>query len=176
MTDTTTDIHAHTSSDAASETQTAATPRDPRHQRRILIMQHLFAHTFGESSPEKAKVMLPEAFEVSFEDEESQTAEFDTNQAQTLRETVLAILENLAEIDSQLQAVAPERPLKDINKVDLAILRMIMFESLQKKTPKKVLINEAVELAKQFGTESSPKFVNGVLGKLLMTADENNKE
>jgi N utilization substance protein B len=43
-----------------------------------------------------------------------------------------------------------------------------MFESLQEKTPKKVLINEAIELAKEYGTESSPKFINGVLGKLVM--------
>jgi len=72
-----------------------------------------------------------------------------------------------AQLDSIIQQYAPERPLSDINKVDLAILRLIVFESKHKKTPKKVLINEAVELAKQFGSEGSPKLVNGVLGKLF---------
>lgn len=176
MTDTTTDTQTLTTASETTEIQEKTAPKDPRHQRRILLMQHLFAHTFGETSPGKAKEMLPEAFEASFEEDEDQIAQLDLNQSRTLRETVTAIIENITDLDTQIQAVAPERPLKDINKVDLAILRMIMFESLQKKTPKKVLINEAVELAKQFGTESSPKFVNGVLGKLLMTADEEKKE
>ena len=177
MTDTHTDITAHTTSTevqptAETTSPTQATPKDPRHQRRIVTMQHLFAQTFGETSPEKAQEMLPEAFEVSFEDEEENETTFDSNQAHSIQETVTAIIQSIPEIDAQLQETAPERPLKDINKVDLAILRMIMFESLQKKTPKKVLINEAVELAKNFGTDSSPKFVNGVLGKLLMQQAE----
>jgi len=88
----------------------------------------------------------------------------------TENDKIRQIIALLPSIDASLQEAAPERPLKDINKVDLAILRVIMFESLQKKTPKKVLINEAVELAKEFGTDSSPKFINGVLGKLLMQA------
>lgn len=162
--------------DAQEQSQTQAQPqaatRDPRHQRRILIMQHLFAQTFGETSPEKAQEMLPEAFAISFEDENENPIPILNDQAQSIKETVVEIIEHLPEIDVQLQETAPERPLKDINKVDLAILRMIMFESLQKKTPRKVLINEAVELAKHFGTDSSPKFVNGVLGKLLMQSED----
>jgi N utilization substance protein B len=176
MTDIKTNTQTLAPASEITEIQQKAAPKDPRHQRRILLMQHLFAHTFGETSPEKAREMLPESFEASFEEDEDQIIQLDINQAKTLRETVAAIIENVSELDTQIQAVAPERPLEDINKVDLAILRMIMFESLQKKTPKKVLINEAVELAKQFGTESSPKFVNGVLGKLLMTPDEETKE
>lgn len=78
------------------------------------------------------------------------------------------LLRSLDSIDEILAPIAPERPLADINKVDLAILRLIVFEWKEKQTPPKVLINEAVELAKQFGTDSSPKFVNGVLGKLLL--------
>lgn len=89
---------------------------------------------------------------------------------------VKPILEKLDEIDQLLQQFAPERPLADINKVDLAILRLIMFESIDKQTPKKVLINEAVELAKEFGSDSSPKFVNGVLGRLLMGNDQGKKQ
>ncbi len=114
---------------------------DPRHQRRIALMQALFAYTFTQS--------------------------FDQVDPELITE-IQDIVADLPEIDVQLQAVAPERPLEDINKVDLAILRLIMFESRYKKTPKKVLLDEAVELAKEFGTESSSGFVNGVLGKLLI--------
>lgn len=82
--------------------------------------------------------------------------------------TVWKILSSLENLDQQIQAVAPERPLQQINQIDLAILRLILYESLNKKTPVKVLINEAVELAKEFGSDSSSRFVNGVLAKLLL--------
>jgi transcription antitermination protein NusB len=115
---------------------------DPRHQKRIKLMQSLFARTFTDADQDEA-------------DEE-------------IKVEINRIIKDLDDIDQTLQKHAPERPLDSINKVDLAILRLIVFESIHKKTPKKVLINEAVELAKEFGTDSSPKFVNGVLGKLLI--------
>ena len=77
------------------------------------------------------------------------------------------LLSQLKEIDQLIQEHAPERPLADINKVDLAILRSIVFEWRLGQVPKKVLIDEAVELAKEFGTESSPRFVNGVLAHIV---------
>lgn len=82
------------------------------------------------------------------------------------------LLRNLASIDDQIKSVATERPLSEINKVDLAILRLIMFEWSNKETPPKVLINEAIELAKRFGADASPMFVNGVLGKLIINNNE----
>lgn len=84
------------------------------------------------------------------------------------KEFLSAIFDHLASLDQEIASAAPERPVADINKVDLAILRLSVFESKEEKTPKKVIINEAIELAKEFGSESSPKFVNAVLGKLLM--------
>jgi transcription antitermination factor NusB len=121
---------------------------DHRHDKRIKIMQDVFACTFS-----------------------------DENMANCLKErepesTVYQILTNLTELDTELQAVAPERPLDGINRVDLAILRTIVFESKHKDTPKKVLINEAVEMAKEFGSESSSRFVNGVLATLLLPEGE----
>lgn len=77
------------------------------------------------------------------------------------------VIDQLPAIDQRIQSLAAERPLSDINKVDLAILRSIVLEWNSRKTPKKVLIDEAVELAKEFGTESSPKLVNGVLAQLF---------
>jgi transcription antitermination protein NusB len=115
---------------------------DPRHARRIGLMQQLFAYTFLET---------PE-LQAQFTTEHPDMAE---------------LIKNLPELDAELKEHAPERPLSEINKVDLAILRLVVFEWKQSRTPQKVLINEGVELAKEFGTESSPKFVNGVLAHLL---------
>lgn len=75
------------------------------------------------------------------------------------------ILPVLSQIDEIIKATAPEWPLEKIARIDLAILRLALFElNFEKKEPPKVIIDEAVELAKQFGNEHSPHFVNGVLG------------
>lgn len=71
-------------------------------------------------------------------------------------------------IDSAIQAAAPEWPIDKIAKIDLAILRLAACElMIEKKEPPKVIIDEAVELAKAFGNDHSAKFVNGVLGTIL---------
>jgi len=78
------------------------------------------------------------------------------------------ILENLKEIDGQIKIAAPQFPIKQLNKVDLAILRLAIFELLvEKKEPIKVIIDEAIELSKEFGREKSPQFINGVLGTIM---------
>ncbi len=69
--------------------------------------------------------------------------------------------------DSLISAAAPEWPLANINKIDLAILRHATEELILGNTPPKVVIDEAVEIAKQFGAEHSGSFVNGVLGSIL---------
>jgi len=83
------------------------------------------------------------------------------------------IIENLAKIDKLISQNAPKWPLDKINKVDLAILRCAVWELLNKsETPSKVVIDEAVEIAKSFGTESSHSFVNGVLGSIIKSNHE----
>lgn len=82
------------------------------------------------------------------------------------------IVQNLSQIDTEITQAAPERPLAQINRVDLSILRLSVFELIIKKdAPFRVVVDEAVELAKEYGSESSPSFINGVLGKVI----ENNK-
>ncbi len=76
------------------------------------------------------------------------------------------ILKKKSRIDKMIEESAPEWPIDKINKIDLAILRLSVFEMIEKKAPPKVIIDEAVELAKEFGSESSPAFVNGVLGSI----------
>ncbi|MBI5151839.1 MAG: transcription antitermination factor NusB [Candidatus Pacebacteria bacterium] len=82
------------------------------------------------------------------------------------------LLEKLPEIDAKIVNCAPAWPLDQINKVDLAILRISVYELLSGETPQKVVIDEAIELAKEFGAEHSPQFVNGVLATMI----ENKKE
>lgn len=73
-------------------------------------------------------------------------------------------------IDKQIQKAAPQYPIDKINKVDLAILRLAVFELLvEKKEPPKVIIDEAIELAKEYGGETSPSFINGALATLKVT-------
>lgn len=77
------------------------------------------------------------------------------------------IITSIPDSDKLISKCAPEWPINQINKVDLSILRLAIFELTNEKTPKKVVIDEAVELAKEFGAESSSKFVNGVLGTVV---------
>lgn len=81
---------------------------------------------------------------------------------------ISAIIEKLEEIDALITKAAPEWPLDKINKIDLAILRVSTYELLHSDdVPPKVAIDEAVEIAKSYGSDSSPSFVNGVLGNIL---------
>ena len=78
------------------------------------------------------------------------------------------ILAHLKKIDRVIKTNAPKWPLDKINKVDLSILRTAIWELLyKKKTPPKVVIDEAVELAKEFGSQTSHSFINGVLGSAV---------
>lgn len=126
------------------ESETEDTNPDPRHQQRIRLMQALFSLSFDQ----RAELELAE------------------------QEIFDKILDKIGEVDPLIKEHAPERPLADINQVDLAILRLSLYEANYTAVPKKVIINEAVELAKEFGTDSSPRFVNGVLGKILITESE----
>lgn len=72
-----------------------------------------------------------------------------------------------AEIDKYIQTAAPEFPVDKINRIDLAILRLAIYElMIEKKEPPSVIIDEAVELAKEYGGETSPQFINGALGNI----------
>jgi N utilization substance protein B len=87
------------------------------------------------------------------------------------RELVTSVLAHQEEIDEVIRQKAPAWPLEQVAVVDRNILRLAIFEILlDNRVPVRAAINEAVELAKAFGGESSPKFVNGVLGAVsLMT-------
>lgn len=78
------------------------------------------------------------------------------------------IFTEVTKLDKIIAEIAPEFPVEKINKVDLAILRLAIYElTIEKKEPPKVVLDEAIELAKEFGGKSSPGFINGALGKLI---------
>ncbi len=89
-------------------------------------------------------------------------------QSATYPKEIGEIQTNLKKIDKMIAQSAPGRPLSQINKIDLAILRLSIFELIiVKNTPPKVIIDEAIELAKEYGSDSSPAFINGALGQLV---------
>lgn len=81
---------------------------------------------------------------------------------------ITPIISSLKKIDHLIGQCAPDWPVHKLNKVDLAVLRLAIHELMEKQNPEKVIIDEAIELAKEFGSSSSPKFVNGVLGSVLV--------
>ncbi len=83
-------------------------------------------------------------------------------------EAIAPIIEKLPAVDAEIQHAAPEWPLSKIAKIDLAILRLAVWELHYEHTePPKVIIDEAVELAKSYGNEHSAKFINGALGAIM---------
>lgn len=74
------------------------------------------------------------------------------------------VIKKKEEIDKVIQKSAPEWPLEKLNRIDLAILRLSIYELMNSDQPPKVIIDEAIELAKSYGAESSPRFINGALG------------
>ena len=103
----------------------------------------------------KRRKVVKALFAESFAKQSSQPREFKK------------IISNLFKIDRNIERAAPTWPIGKLNKIDLAVLRLAVYELTFTKTPPKVVIDEAVELAKEFGSENSAPFVNGVLGTIL---------
>ncbi len=98
--------------------------------------------------------MMQQLFSYSFRPEEGKA--------------ITAIIPHLPTIDARITICAPEWPVDKIAKIDLAILRLAIYEiSITKEAPVKVVIDEAIELAKSFGNSNSAKFINGVLGTII---------
>lgn len=111
---------------------------DPRHLRRIKILEELFADTFHSDA------------------------------LSDYHPIVEKIKQSYFRIDPLIEKAAPEYPVDKIAKIDAAILRLAIFEILfDRKEPVKVIIDEAIELAKEYGGDGSPGFINGVLGNIV---------
>jgi N utilization substance protein B len=83
------------------------------------------------------------------------------------RRLVHGVLEKRPDLDAIVARIAPEWPVEQLSCIDRNILRMALFELTSLDTPMKVAINEAVELAKRFGSDSSRRFINGALGTFV---------
>ena len=88
------------------------------------------------------------------------------------RQLVEGVMAATSRLDPYIQSHAPEWPLEQVAVVDRNLLRIALYEFTIGRVPFKVAINEAVELAKEYGSDSSPRFVNGVLGALVPHQDE----
>jgi transcription antitermination protein NusB len=94
-----------------------------------------------------------------------------TDVTEFARRLLDATLGNQQRLDAIIKSIAPEWPVEQMAIVDRSILRLALAEVLYLDTPQKVAINEAVELAKRFGSDSSPRFINGALGAFVTQAE-----
>lgn len=139
-----------------------------RHLGRIVALQTLYEYEFRvQSQDETADLHSILARNLDRYDEAIDDTAFVT----TLLD---GVVKAQAELDAKLQPIAPDWPIEQIARIDRNILRIGMFELLEmaEVVPPKVVINEAVELAKAFGSDNSSKFVNGVLGTAYRTLIE----
>lgn len=146
-----------------------------RHLGRIVALQSLYEYEFRTQS-EDTSVDVDEILERNLSRYEDMID--DKSFVQDLVKGVIAEQEQL---DEKIRPIAPDWPVEQIARIDRAILRMGLYELLRlaKIVPPKVAINEAVELAKAFGSDNSSKFVNGVLGtafRTLVGEEQNNAE
>ncbi len=138
-----------------------------RHHSRILAMQSLFEWDFNGQKQELKDILQNNLQQFG---REAKEPEFVFSLA-------MGVAENLEAIDEVIAKTAPEWPLDQIAPVDKNVLRLGIYElKFLKDVPPKVAINEAVELAKSFGGETSGKFVNGVLGTLYKEIEPDNEE
>jgi len=127
----------------------------PRTRARSLALQVLYEVDIANHPP--ADIFKLRLEENPLPDELSEFA----------RQIIFGILPMTTTLDEIIAEYAPEWPLDQIAAIDRNILRMALWEfAVSQDTPIKVAINEAVELAKQFGSDSAPRFINGVLGAL----------
>ena len=144
---------------------------DPRHLSRILVLQELFRKDFG-----KVNSFITEDVSVDDLVQMNEISEYNKDLYQNILD---GVPQEIEQIDETIKKYAPQWSIDQMKLVDLQILRIAIYEGfLAKITPPKVAIDEAIEIAKEFGGESSGKFVNGVLGAIYeeVKANEGNEE
>jgi N utilization substance protein B len=141
---------------------------DPRHQARILVLQELFSRYFKKGDIETEHISIKELLEMN------EMNEYDED---LYKKILDGVIEKQEEIDTVIHKYAPQWPIDQMKLVDLQILRMAIYEGFVATiTPPKVAIDEAIEVAKDFGGEINSKFVNGVLGAIYEQQKKDNKD
>ena len=141
-----------------------------RHLSRSIAMQSLYEWDFSGKKPEVLNQII-----------ERNVKEFGPGleDVSFIWQLVTGVVQHLKGLDKIIEKAAPEWPINQITVVDRNVLRIGLFELIygkKEEVPPKVAINEAIELAKNFGGESSGKFINGVMGTVFkqMNIEENN--
>lgn len=130
-----------------------------RHLLRTIIMQSLYEREFH---PDQKSAAIAER----------SLRQAGRGDSQFVKDTLAGVERRQAEIDKLITVNAPEWPLEQIAAIDRCVLRLGIYEVLfADEVPPKVAINEAVELAKQYGGENSGSFVNGVLGTIYRATE-----
>lgn len=138
-----------------------------RHLGRIVALQSIYEYGIRINAGDEIDVDSLVARNLERYESEIDDQKF-------VNDLVNGVIEHSESLDEKLQPLAPEWPLEQIARVDHTVLRLSLYELLycQDSVPPKVAINEAVELAKSFGSDNSSKFVNGVLGTAYRTLVE----
>ncbi len=133
----------------------------PRRRGRAIALQALYEADTAHHSPEKTV------------ERASQQGRLSGSAVSFGQELVEGVRKHREEIDALIGRHAPAWPVEQLPAIDRNILRIALLEMVfSEKTPRKVAINEAIELAKTFGGETSSKFVNGVLGSVAAEEDQ----
>jgi len=129
-----------------------------RHLGRIVALQSLYEYDFREGEEIDIKTVT----ERNLKQYSNAIGDVDF-----VHEVTTEVIKRQPELDAILAPAAPEWPVAQIARIDRAVLRLAIYELvIKQEVPPKVIINEAVELAKSFGGDNSSKFVNGVLGTI----------
>jgi N utilization substance protein B len=139
-----------------------------RHLGRIVALQTLYEYEFRVQSDDTT-VVVDDVLNRNLERYESAI-----DDKAFVKELVDGVIREQEALDNEIRPIAPEWPIEQIARVDRSILRIGLYELLHRAdvVPPKVVINEAVELAKAFGSDNSSKFINGVLGTAYRTLVE----
>lgn len=139
-----------------------------RHLGRIVALQTLYEYEFRVGSNDET-VSVDEILGRNIERYEAAISD-----KKFVDDLVAGVIKEQVKLDELLQPIAPGWPIDQIARVDRNVLRIGLYELLHqaKVVPPKVAINEAVELAKAFGSDNSSKFINGVLGTAYRTLVE----
>ena len=135
-----------------------------RHLGRIVALQTLYEYEFRREVGDET-VEYKDILERNLDKYKSSVEDVDF-----VDKLVRGVISVQQELDEQLRPLAPEWPIEQIARIDRAVLRLALNHA--KDAPPKVVINEAVELAKAFGSDNSGKFVNGVLGTAYRSLQE----
>lgn len=128
---------------------------------RRTARKHIFNLIFqSEFNKEVETSEIMETYSAEYEDYEDGDVDF-------IRQEYEGIVYNIEDIDSIINKSARGWSVPRLSKVDLAILRLAVYEIEYSDIPDKVAVNEAIELAKEFGQDKSPSFINGVLGNVV---------